>query len=66
VTKISLYMDEDMIAHSLIQALRSCKVDVTSVLEANREGLNDRSQLRWATSEGRIICSANIADFVAS
>jgi len=64
VTKIRLYMDEDMMAHSLVNALRSRGIDVTTVLEENREGFSDEAQLRWASHESRTICTANIADFV--
>ena len=64
MSKIKLYMDEDMMSHSLVNALRSRGIDVTTVLEEKREGFSDESQLRWASREGRIICTANIADFV--
>ena len=57
-------MDEDMMSHSLVNALRSRGIDVTTVLEEKREGFSDEAQLRWAIREGRIICTANIADFV--
>ena len=64
MSKIRLYMDEDMMSHSLVNALRSRGIDVTTVLEEKREGFSDEAQLRWAIREGRIICTANIADFV--
>lgn len=64
MTQIRLYMDEDMMSHALVNALRSRGVDVTTVLEERREGLSDESQLLWAKREGRVICTANIADFV--
>jgi hypothetical protein len=57
-------MDEDMMSHSLVNALRSRGIDVKTVLEEKREGFSDESQLKWATREGRIICTANIADFI--
>jgi len=52
-----------MMSHSLVNALRSRGIDVKTVLEEKREGFSDESQLKWATREGRIICTANIADF---
>ncbi len=53
-----------MMSHSLVNALRSRGIDVKTVLEEKREGFSDESQLKWATREGRIICTANIADFI--
>ena len=58
MSKIRLYMDEDMMPHSLVNALRSRGIDVTTVLEEKREGFSDESQLRWAIRDGRIICTA--------
>jgi hypothetical protein len=57
-------MDEDMMPHSLVQALATRGVDITTVLTEGREGMSDEEQLRWATSQNRIICTANVADFV--
>jgi predicted nuclease of predicted toxin-antitoxin system len=64
MTPICLYMDEDMMSHSLVQALQARGVDVTTVLEQGREGISDLEQLRWATAQNRVICTANVADFV--
>jgi hypothetical protein len=64
VRKICLYFDEDTMSSSLVKALRSRNVDVITVSEAHREGLADRSQLEWASSEGRVICSCNVGDFM--
>ena len=58
MSKIRLYMDEDMMPHSLVNALRSRGIDVTTVLEEKREGFSDESQLRWASRDGRSICTA--------
>lgn len=51
-------------SHSLVQALSNRGVDVTTVLMEGRQGMSDEDQLRWATSQKRVICTANVADFV--
>ncbi|MGA1411713.1 MAG: DUF5615 family PIN-like protein [Prochlorotrichaceae cyanobacterium] len=64
MSKIGLYLDEDMMSHSLVQALQTRGVDVTTALEQSREGLSDEEQLKWAASQYRVICTGNVADFV--
>ncbi|CCI06373.1 MAG: DUF5615 family PIN-like protein [Sphaerospermopsis sp.] len=64
MTQLRLYLDEDMMSHSLVQALANRGVDVTTVLTEGREGLSDEEQLKWAASQNRVICTANVADFV--
>ena len=51
-------------AHSLLKALKAHNVDVTTVLEQSREGMSDEEQLNWAATQGRVICTGNVADFV--
>lgn len=64
MSQIGLYMDEDMMPHSLVQAMKIRGVNVTTVLEQMRESISDEEQLRWATTQNRVICTANVADFV--
>ncbi len=49
--------------HAIVRGLRDRGVDVITAFEARRLGLPDEEQLRFATSEGRAIYSANVADF---
>lgn len=60
---IRIYIDEDSMKQALVTALRSADVDVITPLDVNRTGYSDEEQLEWATGEGRVLYSANIADF---
>ncbi len=64
MSKIRLYLDEDIMATSLVKALRVRNIAVTTVSEAGREGLTDEDQLEWAAFEKRVICSGNVGDFM--
>ena len=59
----SLYLDEDRIATDLIAGLRRAGFDVVSCGEAGRLGYGDAEQLEFATSQGRILYSANVKDY---
>ncbi|TAG61737.1 MAG: hypothetical protein EAZ28_04115, partial [Oscillatoriales cyanobacterium] len=48
---------------SLLRALRSRQVDVTTVNETQTEGLIDEEQLRLAATQNRVLYSHNIGDF---
>lgn len=61
--KIRLYLDEDAMAQSLVQALLERGIDVTT---ANLEGMicrPDPVHLDYATSLGRVLYSFNIGDY---
>ena len=59
---IKLYLDED-VPESIAKALRLRGYNVTTVKEAGRKGLTDIDQLKYASSENRVIFTFNVADF---
>jgi DNA-binding transcriptional MerR regulator len=63
VSKIRLYLDEDIQEQALILALRNSGVDVITTSEANRLSFSDEEQLIWATEQGRVVYSFNRRDF---
>ena len=64
MSKIRLYLDEDTMSGALLEALLARGVDVVTVADVKRRGFPDKEQLEWALSQGRVICSANIGDFM--
>ena len=62
-TKIRLYLDEDSTNNSLLRALRSRSVDVTSAIEEGKAAQSDENQLEWAFRNQRTIYSFNARDF---
>lgn len=63
MTTIRLYVDEDSVRHAFVQGLQARAVDVTTVQDAGTVGWLDEDQLRWATSEQRVLYSFNMRDF---
>jgi len=63
MTAIRLYMDEDSMSRSLVRALRARRVDVTTALEEGMIERSDAEHLDYATTQGRVLYSFNIADF---
>ena len=61
--KLSLYLDEDTMARSLITGLRARGADVQTVIDAGLRGKDDRTQLHWAASHGRAIYTFNVSDY---
>jgi hypothetical protein len=61
--KLRLYFDEDSLRHALVVALRARGIDVMTALEAGRGGRSDEDHLEYATSQGRVLYTFNIADF---
>ena len=61
--QIRLYIDEDAMYHWVITGLRARGVDVTSVTEEGREGLEDVDQLEFAKTQERVICTSNVGDY---
>ena len=48
-----------------MSALRSYGIDVLTTIEAGRRRESDLSQLLFATAQGRVLYTANCADFAA-
>jgi hypothetical protein len=61
---VRLYLDENL-SHRVAEILRGRGIDATSAREIGNVGVDDRTQLRHATREGRAIVTADVADFVA-
>jgi uncharacterized protein with PIN domain len=60
---LSLYMDEDSLDEDLTHALRAAGFDVVRTSETGRRSAIDDDQLAFATSQGRIIVTANQRDY---
>lgn len=63
--KIRLYLDEDAMAEDLVRALLSRGADLTT---ANLEGMierDDEDHLDYAISQGRVLYSYNVGDYLA-
>jgi len=61
--KLRLYFDEDSLTHALVIALRARGVDLLTALEAGMLERSDEEHLEYATAEGRVLYTFNIADF---
>lgn len=59
---IKLYLDED-VPEAIAKALRLRGYDVVTVKEAARRGMTDIDQLKYASSQNRVVLSFNVADF---
>ena len=59
---IRFFTDED-VYRAVTVALRRAGLDAVSTSEAGRLGQSDESQLQWATNEGRVIVTFNVAHF---
>lgn len=58
-----LYLDEDSMDHALVLALRARGVDVLTTQEAGMLARLDEENLEFASSQGRVLYSYNVADF---
>jgi hypothetical protein len=63
VSQIRHYLDEDAMDQVLLKALRARGIDVRTAFEDGMVGRTDSDQLRWATSQGRVLYSFNVGDF---
>ena len=61
---IRLYLDEDSMRHSLVQALRNRGVDVTTALDEGMIERSDADHLAYATKHARVLFSYNRGDFL--
>jgi predicted nuclease of predicted toxin-antitoxin system len=60
---IRLYVDEDSMDRALIRALRARGVDVSTTLEEGMIERSDNEHLDYATAQGRVLYTCNVADF---
>ena len=58
-----LYFDEDTMRHALVVALRARGVDALTTLEAGMIERSDEENLEFATSQGCVLYSFNVAHF---
>lgn len=62
MTPIRFFTDEDIYG-SVAPRLREFGFEAVSTPEADRLGKADEAQLEWATQEGRVLLTFNVADF---
>jgi hypothetical protein len=62
MASIRFFTDEDVYG-AIAPSLRKSGVDVISTPETGRLGESDESQLEWATDEGRVLVTFNVAHF---
>jgi len=60
---IRLYLDEDTMDSDLVYALRARGVDVTTAYQEGMIRREDADHLDYATSQGRVLYSFNIAHY---
>lgn len=58
-----LYFDEDSMNHALVRGLRARGVDVTTALDEGMIERGDATHLDLAATQGRVLCTGNVADF---
>ena len=61
--QIRLYLDEDAMSRSLARELRARGGDVTTASSEGMLGQSDAAQLEFATAQGRVIYTYNVADY---
>jgi len=62
MTQLRFFTDEDVYG-AVAPALRKLGFDAISTPESRRLGDSDESQLQWATHEGRVFVTFNVAHF---
>jgi hypothetical protein len=62
VSQIKFFTDED-VQRAVAEQLRAAGFDAISTPEAGRLGIDDETQLEWATQQARVLVSYNVADF---
>jgi predicted nuclease of predicted toxin-antitoxin system len=60
---VKLYLDEN-VPEAIGAAMRLRGYDVTTVRDAERKGVSDLDQLRYASLQKRVLITFNVADFV--
>src|SRR3712207_3756254 len=61
--RIRLYMDEDSMREALVRALRARGVDVVTAFDEHMMHRDDAEHLDYATKQGRVLVTSNVADF---
>ena len=61
--KLRVYIDEDSMSHSLVDALRARGVDVLTPSDVGMIGNSDEEQLQFAADSGRALFSFDVGDF---
>jgi hypothetical protein len=64
MANIRFFTDED-VYEAVATALRRTRIDACSTPEVGRSGQSDQSQLEWASAEGRVMVTFNVAHFAA-
>jgi hypothetical protein len=62
MSAIRFFTDEDVYS-AVAVALRRAKIDACSTPEVDRRKQSDISQLEWASAEGRVLVTFNVAHF---
>jgi uncharacterized protein DUF5615 len=61
---VRLYLDEDSMREALVQALQARGIDVITALDAAMTGHRDADHLEYAASQGRVLVTRNVGDFL--
>jgi len=64
MAELRFFTDEDIYRATTL-SLRKAGFDVNSTPESGRLGESDESQLQWASDEGRVIVTFNVAHFAS-
>jgi len=64
MAQVRFFTDEDLYGATSI-GLRKAGYDAISTPEAGRLGETDESQLRWASDQGRVLVTFNVAHFAS-
>ena len=62
MSPLRFFTDEDVYG-AVATALRVLEIDAISTPETGRRGQSDESQLEWASAEGRVLITFNVAHF---
>lgn len=62
MTRVKLYLDEN-VPEAIATALRLRGYDVATTKEAGKKAASDFDQLRYASSQKRVLFTFNVADF---
>jgi hypothetical protein len=62
-SRIKIYVDEDAMSESLVVALRSRDIKVTTVSDSGLINKPDEEQLTYATGQGLVLYTFNVGDY---